>query len=83
MSFMAKISLHMHLIAMMEICALCLILRMYVSQGRNLLTGFMLAFWARVFILLLEKSLAHVGLYVFCRSNMMLYLSLDFHRIVH
>ncbi|KAK3042945.1 hypothetical protein RJ639_001021, partial [Escallonia herrerae] len=67
MSFMAKISLHMHLIAMMEICALCLILRMYVSQGRNLLIVFMLEFWARVFILLLEKSLAHVGLYVFCR----------------
>ncbi|KAK3039052.1 hypothetical protein RJ639_028503, partial [Escallonia herrerae] len=41
MSFMAKISQHMHLIAMMETCALCLILRIYVSQGRNLLTGFM------------------------------------------
>ncbi|KAK2979623.1 hypothetical protein RJ640_020115 [Escallonia rubra] len=38
--FKAKTSPHTHLISIMEICALCLMLRMYVSQGGNLLTSF-------------------------------------------
>ncbi|KAK3021235.1 hypothetical protein RJ639_045136, partial [Escallonia herrerae] len=38
--FKAKTRPRTHLISIMEICALCLMLRMYVSLGGNLLTSF-------------------------------------------